>query len=110
MVRTRANMLAIQVAWTILQKSTARALDYDARLCPSWALNVAIARHRSAVCSVVEAMLSIPVSQAMWEQLSLPGALAGCGLRDYCTSNVNAAYWSTWIAHRSDVRSVAERL
>eukprot|EP00974_Lingulodinium_polyedra_P093109 9019940-Lingulodinium_polyedra.AAC.1 len=29
-----------QAAWAILQKSVARALDFDCRLCPAWAFAV----------------------------------------------------------------------
>eukprot|EP00972_Heterocapsa_arctica_P051455 7568677-Heterocapsa_arctica.AAC.1 len=108
--RRRPDPNSHQVAWTILQKSVARALDFDTRLCPAWALAGARGILGDAVSKVVDALAGPGLDGDAREQLALPGCLGGCALRACSDAACHAAFWSTWAAHRADVRAAAEQL
>ena len=108
--KRRLDPNSLQVAWTILQKSVARALDFDTRLCPSWALHEARSILSNAVCRVTDALAGPGLDADAREQLALPGCLGGCALRGCSESACDAAFWATYAAHTADVCLAAERL
>ena len=110
MARRRADPLAAQCAWTILSKSVAHALDYDARMCPAGALSQAFGMVQQAVRDAAQAIIGKAVDDDAWAQLQLPGALGGCSLRVASGSYAEAAYWAGWAAHREEVSTLAAQL
>ena len=55
-IAARPSVVGFHVAWTILQKCVIHALDFDARLCPSWALREARGMLDGSVAAVVDAL------------------------------------------------------
>ena len=110
LIAARPNEFALQAAWSILQKCVARALDFDSRLCPAWALSGARDFLQDAIRKVISAAVGADLSADEVEQIFLPGELGGVGLRDLPDSTLHAAYWATWTAHAADVKRVAAAL
>ena len=54
-------------------------------------------------------MCAAPIADATWEQITLPGPLAGCGLRPP-SALLDAALWSSWHAHESSARALSAQL
>ena len=101
---TEIGCAKLSVAWALLVKCAARALDYDARVVPPEILEPHAAKLDLAIRAAAEAVLGRAASEAEWDQLCLPGPLGGCGLR--LPSTVAApAYWASWAANVDRVRT-----
>ena len=92
-------------AWTLLSKCCARALDYDARLVPSGALDAATSALDAALRDASTAICAKTLDDDAWDQLTLPGPLAGCGLR-LPSAMADVALWASWEAHQSRARDI----
>ena len=110
MAASRTHPLTSQAVWTVLHKCISRSLDFDSRLCPAVALSEVTGALDTGVRKFVDALLTNELHANAHEILAQPGALGGCSLRDGRVPYMHAAYWSTWAAHRLDVRAVALRL
>ncbi len=110
MATSRAHVLTSQAVSTVLHTCVSRSLDVDSRLCPAAALSEITGALDTEVRKVVDAVPTTELDAYAHDTLALPGALGGCSLRDGWTPYLHAAYWSTWAAHRLDVRAVALRL
>ena len=111
MAAARVGPHAYQVAWLIVQKATARALDYDMCVCPFEALFVA----QGVLCNAVSRSVSAiagggPLPGAALVRVGLPGPLGGCSLRPVDACSAGAAFWSSWVAVKDDVPRVATQL
>ena len=101
---TEIGCAKLGVAWALLVKCAARALDYDARVVPPEALMPHATELNRALKAAAEAVLGRAASETEWDQLCLPGPLGGCGLR--LPSFVAApAYWASWAANVDRVRA-----
>ena len=99
----------LAAAWTLLTKCAARALDYDARLVPpevlrpvTSALDFALRRAAGGVCGK-------DFCDSAWAQATLPGPLAGCGVR-LPSAVLTSAFWSSWEAHEVAAREFSRQL
>jgi len=105
----RKDVHTHQVAWTLVQKTVARSLDYDMRMCPEEALAGVRGRVVAAARSVVD-ILAPKLDEDAWGQMGLPGMFGGCSLRLPSAVMSNASYWGAWAAHNADVKLAASRL
>ena len=80
-------------AWTLLTKCCARALDYDARLVPSEALGEVTSALDDALRGAATAICAKDFPPEAWQQATLPGPLAGCGLR-LPSAMLDVALWA----------------
>ena len=99
----------LAAAWTLLTKCTARALDYDARLVPSWVLAPVTERLGQKLREVGQTICGSALDDDRWIQLQLPGPLGGCGLRTPSTV-MDPAYWASWATHEDAARELGRRL
>ena len=105
---TDIGISKLSVAWALLIKCAARALDFDARVVPPESLRPHAARLDVALRSAAEAVLGKQTSEAEWDQVCLPGPLSGCGLR-LPTRVLEPAFWASWVANESRVRATCEQ-
>lgn len=99
----------LAAAWTLLTKCTARALDYDARLVPSWVLAPVTERLGQKLRETGEMICGSDLDDDQWAQLQLPGPLSGCGLRTPHTV-MDPAFWASWATHEDAAREIGRRL
>ena len=95
-VLARSSALTCQVAWVMLQKCISHALDFDNRVCPSWALREERSKVDFAVSQVVDAIAGCVLDPEARAQCALPGPLGGTSLRDGLEvySQASFAVWS----------------
>ena len=98
---------SVQAAWTILQKSASRALDFDIRMCPHWALQAQRSDLAMAMEEVVDAVTGRQLKEQQREQVQLPGAFGGMSLKDLADDMCAAAYLSAWQQHREAIPKLA---
>ena len=98
---------SVQAAWTILQKSASRALDFDIRMCPHPALQVQRSNLAMAMEEVVDAVAGRQLKQAQREQVQLPGAFGGLSLKDLADDMCAAAYFAAWQQHKDAIPKLA---
>jgi len=101
---------SLQVAWTILGHSVTKALDYDLRLCPSWALLESLSSLRSACVATVRHLVGRDVDEHAILQAALPGPLGGCTLRIPTEATADAAYAATWLTHKDAISEMASAM
>jgi len=103
---------ASQMAWLLLSKCTAHALDFDSKLLPATDINF-IAEPFAEVVSVValHGLTGDHARNADAEaRIALPGALGGMGLRRAARhAHADAMFWATWVSNRDAVEQLAER-
>eukprot|EP00973_Karenia_brevis_P026845 3703014-Karenia_brevis.AAC.1 len=91
------------MSWTLVSKSLARALDYDARLVPSGILLGVASPLSNELDAVVSELAGGSLDECSLRQMRLPGPLGGMGFRR-AVDIADAAYWSTWVALKVRVR------
>ena len=96
-------------AWTLFTECCVRAPDYDARLVPSLALASVTSALVDALRVTVSAVCAKDLPTDAWDQITLPGPLAGCGLR-LPTAMADVALWASWDAHQERAREICADL
>ena len=109
MLSTPVSVPVIQVVWTLLQKSVARALDYDMRLQYSAEASVAASNLDSTVLAVFSALTGGDVRARERDLAALPGPLGGCSLRA-ATFMHASAFTASWMHHRHHAIKYAQLL
>ena len=96
------------MAWSILAKSAARALDFDAQLCPPEAMADVLSEAAEAVRGAAQQITALSLDDVSRVILELPGALGGCGLRLLDGEAMAAAcYWAAWVRHLWVIKDLA---
>ena len=103
-------MPTLAPAWSILSKSVARALDYDARLVPPDTLRLEAERLDLELRRTAAALLGKPaLEDCDWDRVQLPGPLSGMGLRTVSTTS-HAAFWASWAAQHQRVQLLSKQM
>ena len=97
----------LAAAWTLLTKCCARALDYDARLVPSSVLGDVTSSLDKVLRKTADTICAKQLPDDAWDQLTLPGPLAGCGLRT-SGAMLDIALWASWESHQRRARQICD--
>ena len=101
---------AAQVAWALLEGATSKALDYDLAVLPPRLTTAARARANLALRGATEAFAGCLLSDAEWQQATLPFWLGGAGLGIFTDTAAAARYAAAWLVSGREAMDLARRL
>ena len=101
---------AAQVAWALLEGATSKALEYDLAMLPPRLTAEARGRADRALRTATEAFAGSPLTDAEWQQATLPLWLGGAGLGIFTDTAAAARYAATWLVSGREAMVLAGRL
>ena len=101
---------AAQVAWALLEGATSKALDYDLAVLPPRLTTAARARANLALRGATEAFAGCLLSDAEWQQATLPFWLGGAGLGIFAGTAAAARCAAAWLVSGREAMDLARRL
>ena len=105
-----SHQSAAQVAWALLEGATSKALEYDLAMLPPRLTAEARGRADRALRRATEAFAGSPLTNAEWQQATLPLWLGGAGLGIFTDMAAAARYAASWLVSGQEAMDLAARL
>lgn len=100
---------SLDVAWQLLTKCAAHALDFDERLCPLPEFQTVAGRQEQQLRAAAASLIGHRLPDIAWSQACLPGPLGGLGMHRPGHA-ADGAQWASWLTTRELCHSLAAEI